>query len=167
MLRITIAQLLKCVSFFLFFEIRNAKFLLPMNMKWVNCQQWKVICTCKCVFKLKMCLKERVSILKAWVFWKDARVHIFLSNFCCWPKCGFIFNSSCSQLKSKAWTNCSKLTLNFSLILLLRCASILALEWQIYFFFSILFWRNNLCKNSCFLVALFGILLFGKNKNPF
>lgn len=34
------------------------------------------------------------------------------------------------------------------------------------FFFSILFW-NNLCKNSCFLVALFGILLFGKNKNPF
>lgn len=81
MLRITIAQLLKCVSFFLFFEIRNAKFLLPMNMKWVNCQQWKVICTCKCVFKLKMCLKERVSILKAWVFWKDARVHIFLGNF--------------------------------------------------------------------------------------
>lgn len=150
MLRITIAQLLKCVSFSLFFEIRNAKFLLPMNIKWVNCQQWKVIC--KCVFKLKMCLKERVSILKAWVFWKDARVHIFLGNFAVDRNVG-LFSTA--------------VAVSWSLILLLRCASILAREWQIYFFFSILFWRNNLCKNSCFLVALFGILLFGKNKNPF
>lgn len=28
-----------------------------------------------------MCFKERVLILKVWVFWKDVRVYIFFSNF--------------------------------------------------------------------------------------
>lgn len=28
-----------------------------------------------------MCFKERVLILKVWVFWKDVRVYIFFGNF--------------------------------------------------------------------------------------